>query len=432
MRIVSAVLAACDPKAATARGARELGLARGGAPWVLAIGKAAIGMAEGLADVCGTPERHLIVTVDGPAAGPLPNVLRSDHPLPTQRSVDAGRAVKRFIGEAQTAGAPSLTVLMSGGASSLICEPIPGLELEEYRTLVRAMLTDGWRIDRVNAVRRAIDNLKGGRLAELAVPLPIDLLIASDVIGDQLDDVGSGPFVQSTTGSDAARSLLTRLAGAHGGALTALTCQPHPPRVEPPRRTSIVLSNATAVAAARAATVAEGLLVMHADTGEAGIVPGAVRALETAKHREAVVWGGEWDVPVAVAGFGGRAQALAIWLRAAISQARVCGLLLATDGVDGTVPDGAMPAAGAFVWSGMSWPPDEVAQLSARHATLAEAVARRDEGADYEAVYDWLGANSYLRMAWRDACRPAREPPAHIFTGPTGTNVNDVLVAWRL
>ncbi|MFT3684504.1 MAG: DUF4147 domain-containing protein [Phycisphaerales bacterium] len=84
MRIVRAVLEACDPRAATAKAARASGLANTDGRWVLAIGKAAIGMAEGLADACGLPDRHLIVTVDGPHQGRLTNIMRSDHPLPTQ------------------------------------------------------------------------------------------------------------------------------------------------------------------------------------------------------------------------------------------------------------------------------------------------------------------------------------------------------------
>ena len=438
MRIVGAVLNACDARAATARAAREHNLKPGDAPWILAFGKAAIGMAEGIVDVCGEPERHLIVTVDGPPPVRLASVHRSDHPLPTERSVDAGRAVKRFIEEAKAAGVPALTVLISGGTSSLICEPIPGLELGEYRAVVRAMLEKGWEIRWLNTVRRAIDALKGGRLAAFAEPMAIDLFAVSDVIGDRLDDIGSGPFAQSSTGTDQARALLeTRMGNVHGAALVALTCQPHPPRVRAPRRAAIVLNSQSAVDAAHAALVAEGMRVISATPAteeivRVGVSQSAAEELTAGRSGDAIVWGGEWDVQAAGSGYGGRMQSHAIDFRSQIRDRPIAGLFLATDGIDGRPPTGAPPAAGAFVWTGMSWPGEELAGLARQHRSLADAIARRDTEREYEAVYDWLDANSYLRLAWRDANRPPGEPPAHIFTGPTGTNVNDLLVAWRL
>ncbi len=412
MRIVKAVLVACDARAATARAARAEGFAKGGAPWVLAIGKAAIGMAEGMKDVCGEPRRHLIVTVEGPPAGSLANIHRSDHPLPTLRSIEAGGAVKRFVEEARSAHAPGLTVLMSGGASALICEPIPGLELEEYRDAVRGMLESGWDIQRMNTVRRAVDRLKGGRLAGLAASLPVDLVVISDVIGDALHDVGSGPFVRSPTCAPDARDLLERGFGdRHAAILTALSCQPSPPRVAPPRRSVVALNNAAAVRAAGAALRAEGLSVAS-DAWDVtaymtGVGESASEALSAAKAGEAVTWGGEWDVALPRRGFGGRAQAAAVSLAQTLTVPAV-GLVLASDGVDGLAPPGESPAAGAVVWTGMYWP-DE---------------ADEDE--------DDLAANSYTRVARRDAHRPKGEPPAHLLLGPTGVNVNDVLIAWRV
>lgn len=412
MRIVKAVLAACDARAATACAARAEGFAAGDALWVLAIGKAAIGMAEGIKDVCGDPHRHLIVTVDGPPALSLANILRSDHPLPTQRSVDAGRGVKRFIQEARAAGAPSLTVLMSGGASSLICEPIPGLELEDYRGVVGAMLAGGWEVQRMNAVRRAIDGLKGGRLSALAAPLPVDLVVISDVIGDTLCDIGSGPFVHSPTGASVAADLIERaFDDRHAAVLTALSCQPSPPRVTAPRRTVVALNNAGAVRAAGDVLRAEGLSVVSDDWDVTAFMTGvgesAGLALSAATPREALTWGGEWDLAAPASGFGGRAQAAAVSLAQSLA-VPVVGFVVATDGVDGLAPPGEAPAAGAIVWTGMHWP-DE---------------ADEDE--------DWLAANSFARLARRDAGRPKGEPAAHLQLGATGVNVNDLLVAWRV
>lgn len=426
MRIVKAVLAACDARAATARAAREHGFKPGDAPWVLAIGKAAIGMAEGIKDVCGEPQRHLIVTVNGPVPGSLANILRSDHPLPTQRSLDAGQAVKRFIEEAKAAGAPSLTVLMSGGASSLICEPIPGIDLDDYRAVVSDMLAAGCPIDRMNTVRRAIDGLKGGGLGEVANPLPISLLVISDVIGDALHDIGSGPFVQSPSSADHAAAMIERSwGGRHSALLTALSCRPLPPRVNRPARVIVAMNNTMAVHAAARAVELEGIVSVSDrwDLARAmqQVGASAKAALIEMQPGEGLAWGGEWDVVTTAAGFGGRAQSVAISLRNLQVPAFV--LCFATDGIDGTAPPGRQPAAGACVWTSMFWPGDD--EQLGPHPTPGS-------GEESEHHTEWMNANSYQRLAHRDAVRPPHEPPAHIFTGPTGTNVNDLLIAWRV
>ncbi|MBY0308208.1 MAG: glycerate kinase [Phycisphaerales bacterium] len=435
MRIVRAVLNACDARRATADAARRHGMNSADGRWVLSIGKAAIGMAEGLAESCGTPDRHLIVTVDGPPAGRLTNILRSDHPLPTQRSLDAGQAVKGFIEEAKAAAATSLTALISGGASSLICEPIPGIELDEYRALVQAMLTAGWDIQRMNTIRRAIDGLKGGGLAALAAPLPIDVLVISDVIGNTLHDIGSGPFVWSPTSPDDACDLLTKgpPLACERSVFNAVSCHSYPRGLEPPRRAVVVLDNADAVGAAAGALAAEGFDNVSRRVEVIQSVEelswSACAAAGLLQPAESLAWGGEWPLEDAPEGsVGGRCQALAIRLLGLPNDAFV--LTLATDGTDG-VADPARPApAGAFVTRQMTFPvvrPDAYPGDN----LLRWALAEDSDDPDY-AYYRWYRSNSYRMFAHRDANLPPHEPPAHIFTGPTGTNVNDLLIAWRV
>lgn len=435
MRIVKAVLAACDARAATARAARAEGFKEGDARWVLSIGKAAIGMAEGMKDVCGEPRRHLIVTVDGPAPGSLANILRSDHPLPTQRSLDAGQGVKRFIEEAKAAGAPSLTVLMSGGASALICEPIPGLELAEYREVVRAMLEGGWDIQRMNTVRRAIDGLKGGRLLELSGTLPVDQFILSDVVGDALHDIGSGPWVWSPTTPDDACVMLERagLADRVGATLVALSCSSRPSGLPAARRSVLAAGNELAVRAALAALVREGIDVVSERSGLAGhadrVAWSTLTALRELGAGQGMSWGGEWTVRVKQSGaFGGRCQWIAEWLSGnfASGMKRRCLLTLATDGVDGTAPPGCSPAAGAFVASGMKLAPPHDPLASRAGPDLVAALTSDDD----MALHYWALDNSYICLAHADEHRPIGQPPVQVMTGPTGTNVNDLIVAW--
>jgi glycerate 2-kinase len=444
MRIVNAVLAACDARAATAKAAREHGLKPGDAPWVLSIGKAAIGMAEGLADVCGKPDRHLIVTVDGPSPVSLTNILRSDHPLPTQRSLGAGLAVKRFIEEAKAASAPSITALISGGASSLICEPIPGIDLDDYRAVVQSMLSAGWDIQRMNTARRAIDALKGGGLALLAAPLPIDLLVISDVIGNMLHDIGSGPFVANpSTGEDAEKLLLDVSLNPKCEQIAHSVLQRTAlPRGRPCRRAIVAASSETAVAAARTAVEAEGLSVAQVRAGLSHraekVAVDAKTAINTLNPGEALIWSGEWPVRTRVAGYGGRVQECIASimdfyppLGANADDDRVA-IGIATDGVDGVAPPGGPSAAGAWCWSGMTWDAWVSNDLIEKSPALQLAMKEPDEGFRCFAIGEWCQANSYIRFAHRDAHRPPHEPPAHIFTGPTGTNVNDLLIAWRI
>lgn len=444
MRIVRAVLDACDARRATARAARNAGMTAHDGRWVLSIGKAAIGMAEGLADACGLPDRHLIITVDGPKQDRLTNILRSDHPLPTQRSLDAGQAVKRFIEEAKTAGAPSLTALISGGASSLICEPIPGIDLDEYRAVVQAMLQAGWSIQWTNTVRRAIDQLKDGALANLAAPLPIDLLVVSDVVGDTIFDIGSGPFTKGPTSYARAEALCLdiTLRPRSEPAAKAVLQRPAPPKAWPCRREIVVASNAIAAAAAKSTLESEGFQIDNflVDVAERAhkVAYNAETAIDKLNSQQGLCWSGEWPASVRVSGFGGRAQACIVQLRDYCksfrddTDRRCIALAFATDGVDGVPPPGEPSAAGAWCWSGMSWDPDPLHEAAPACPVLVQAIQKAGGDFDYADLHVWREANSYHVLAHRDKHRRPGEPPAHIFTGPTGTNVNDLLIAWRV
>ncbi|MFT3684505.1 MAG: DUF4147 domain-containing protein [Phycisphaerales bacterium] len=342
--------------------------------------------------------------------------------------------------EARTANAPAITALISGGASSLICEPIPGLDLDDYRSVVQAMLAAGWDIKLMNTVRRAIDELKGGGLGLLAAPLPVDLLVISDVVGATLHDVGSGPFVTTPTDADDAWRLLScasDLPSVSDAILEALNCRPRGDSSPAPRRAAVVLSNHDAVAAASAALTADGLSVVSeradcafvADT----VAWSALRAVEVLEPGEAIVWGGEWSTPGvtgAIGGVGGRCQYIGATLDGSFSRhtRHDCMLVFATDGTDGIAPPGKPTPAGAFIYAGMSVTPASDPPIEGAGDWYDDA---RNDEEDRSALYYWEQVNSYHVIAHRDRHRSEGEPPSHIFTGPTGTNVNDLLVAWR-
>jgi hydroxypyruvate reductase len=334
-------------------------------------------------------------------------VIESDHPLPTERSVDAGQAALDVAERARRERMP-LVVLLSGGASALMCVPEAGLTVDDLRACTEALLRAGATIDELNAVRAHCDVVKGGRLAAAAAPSPVVTLILSDVIGDRLDVIGSGPTVAPGASPAEALAVLKRrkVERACRAVASHLRLRAAKP-VEPPdcsRSTCrVVANNQTAVDAAAVCIRGLGFEVAEARSGVAGeardaafALVGAVRqARSRAKGRPvAVVWGGETTVSVKGKGRGGRNLEAA--LAAAIAMDGDASLVIATFATDGV--DGTSDAAGAVV--------------SGRTASLA-----RRGGADPEDYLARSDSHAFFETAG-GMLRP----------GPTGTNVNDVWV----
>lgn len=166
-------------------------------PFALAVGKAAPAMMRGA--LARWPElRGLVVTTDGTDVE-LParvRVLFAGHPVPDRRSV-------RAADEALALEGP-LLVLVSGGASALLCAPAPGVTLARKREVTRALITGGATIRELNVVRKHLSRIKGGGLSAALT------LVASDVVGGGVDDVGSGPSVRDTSTLGDARRILAR------------------------------------------------------------------------------------------------------------------------------------------------------------------------------------------------------------------------------
>jgi glycerate 2-kinase len=200
--ILRAAIAAAHPAPLVQRalhGAPELA---GAAPvHLLAIGKAAPLMFEPAAEqLGGRLARQLIVAPHGTASER--DTLFGSHPMPDAASERAGRAVAELL-EAAAAG-ETVLVLLSGGASSTVALPLADITIEEYAHCVGMLSRAGADITELNLVRRHIDALKGGRMAALAAPASVLALVLSDVVGDRLDIIASGPLTPSdTTPADA-------------------------------------------------------------------------------------------------------------------------------------------------------------------------------------------------------------------------------------
>ncbi len=399
---------------------------------VLAVGKAARPMAAAAAARLG--KRLVAGVVIAPQPGipqpaPIPGfeVHAADHPLPTARNLAAATAAAdlvRTIGPDQ-----SLLVLLSGGASALLTLPAATLTLDDLRAVTGALLRAGATIDDLNCIRKHCEQLKGGGLARLAVESGcrrVVCLILSDVVGDRPDVIGSGPTAPDPTTYVDALGVLSRFdlldsapaiaahlrAGASG--THAETLKPGDPilaRIE----NTLIGSNQLAVDAAAAHLRNLGFQIVEARSGVTGearevgsklaqrIINSEAVPPSTHGAPRAIVWGGETTVTVRGTGAGGRNQELA--LVAAIALDGVPGgvvISFATDGVDG-----ASDAAGAVV--------------DGQTAALARA-------AGLDPVAALASNDSHGFFARLDVATHEKGRRTLIRTGPTETNVNDLMI----
>ena len=336
------------------------------------------------------------------------------HPVPDQSGLDGTREIVRLVEEA---GAEDLVLcLISGGGSALLMLPEDPISLTEYQQLTNLMLRSGATINQVNTIRKHIERVKGGRLAQLAAPATIATLILSDVVGNPLDFIASGPTVPDTTTYDDALDVLKEFAlldqvpasvreRLERGAQGSLPDTPKPgePLFETVS-TLVIGSNDIAAEAALAEARAIGfdslLLTTYLegearDTGKlaAALAKEMVNRQGPVAPPGCLILGGETTVTVRGEGKGGRNQEIA--LAAGIALAGVERALVAALATDGS--DGPTEAAGGFA-DGLSLERARSVGLNAR-----DALNRNDSNSHLAALDDL------------------------IVTGPTNTNVNDLL-----
>lgn len=365
---------------------------------VVAVGKAAGAMTLGARDALGDRlASALVVTREGYASDELRadgrfEILEAAHPVPDARSLRAGERVLDRVADAGTD--ERFLFLVSGGASSLV-EALPeGGSAEALAELNRRLLADGLDIQAMNRIRRAVSRVKGGRLGVALGDREAVALLISDVPGDDPTVIGSGLLFAPPPGE---ASVPGHVPEAYRGLCPA--AEPGPDQESlPPMRHAIVASNRIAREAASDHLRAAGFTVTQDDT----FLEGEARALgERLGQRArgltgALVMGGEPTVTLpAASGRGGRMQALA--LSAAVSLEGVADAWLLAAGTDGA--DGPTEDAGAIV-DGGTIERGRVAGLDAR-----DCLDRADAGRFLDASGDLLR------------------------TGPTGTNVMDIVIA---
>ena len=330
--------------------------------FVVGAGKAATPMAQAVERILGKRIAGGLINIKHGHAGKLRRIEQNEcgHPIPDEAGV---RGAQRIAAIARDATARDLVLcLISGGGSALMPLPAPPLTLAEKQETTNLLLACGATIHEINAVRKHISAIKGGQLAELASPAKVVSLILSDVIGDNLDVIGSGPTSPDASTFDTARGVFEKYG------IWSKVPEPVRRRIESGTRGEVAetpksLHNATN------RIIGSNLLALDAAASKAGELgfkplilsstidgePRDIAALHAAIAREirqsgrplkppaCIISGGETTVTLRGNGKGGRNQEFA--LAGAVGIAGLKDVLIFSAGTDGT--DGPTDAAGA-------------------------------------------------------------------------------------
>ena len=345
-------------------GEERVEIPRGGRALVIGCGKASAAMAAALEEIVGDwIDDGLVVVKDGYACPTRRvKVVESGHPVPDARGEAAARwMLERLRG---LSSSDVVFMLISGGGSALTPAPAPPVTLQEKRTVTRLLLEAGATIGELNAVRKHLSLMKGGQLARRAAPARVVTLLLSDVIGDPLDVIASGPTAPDPSTFDTAvevlrrRDLWDRVPASVRSRLGAgrrghVEETPKPGDAVFARVTHHVIGNnslVTDAAVARAAALGyRPVLLTRALEGEASEVARDLVARARALPAAAcLIAGGETTVTVRGTGLGGRCQEFA--LAAALALDGVEEVTVLAAGTDGT--DGPTDAAGGLVDGG--------------------------------------------------------------------------------
>jgi glycerate 2-kinase len=406
LRILSAALTAVEPGALLRRVLVDQPVANIKRTFGLAIGKAAVPMMEALSGLHPLDD-GLAITKHAPApTDGLFTVIEGGHPVPDARSLAAGERALEFVSRLQADDL--LVCLISGGGSALAIAPWQGIELQDLQTLTSALLSCGARIDEINTLRRQLDRLKGGGLLRVVNKARVISLILSDVIGNPLEAIASGPTAPDPTSRQDAIEIIKKygldqivpaaaLSSLNSGRETLKAGDPIFDGV----KNVIIGDNSMAAQAALSQAEEQGFdsrILTTALQGEARQVGRALaQTLRDASRDQPrpFCWiaGGETTVTLRGSGRGGRNQELALAAVPGLAGLdHVMLIALATDGEDGPTD-----AAGAVV-TGESARRAESLGLDA-----ADHLSRNDAYSFFEPLGDLL--------------KP----------GYTGTNVNDLV-----
>ncbi|HTQ32882.1 MAG TPA: glycerate kinase [Stellaceae bacterium] len=406
--LFDAALAAADPDR---RIASALPQPVAGRTVVVGAGKASAAMARAFEALWRGPLEGLVVTRHGHSV-PCERIeiVEASHPVPDAAGQQAAR---RILDLATGLGTDDqLVFLVSGGGSALLALPAPGLTLEDKQAVTRALLRCGATIGEINAVRKHLSAIKGGRLAAAAAPARVVTIAISDVPGDDPAVIASGPTVADPSTFAEARAVLAKYQITEpASVITHLTAAAdETPKPGDPifanARYTLIASPKQALAAAADAALAQGVTPIvlsdriEGESRDIGLMHAAI-ALQlrdglrigggTVPLPAVLLSGGETTVTVRGGGRGGRNSEFLLSLAAALDGTEgISAIACDTDGIDGTEDN-----AGAMLL------PDSIARAAAHGVAIKTKLAENDAWGFFDATGDLVS------------------------TGPTLTNVND-------
>ena len=376
-RIVRRAIASVLPDRAVERALE--GMEFPGRVFVAAVGKAAWQMARTAVDCLGPRiSGGVAVTKYGHVMGPIEGVecIEAGHPVPDENSFRGTERILQLTGDLRETD--TVLFLLSGGGSALFEKPL--IPAQELQHITNQLLACGADIVQINTIRKRLSAVKGGRFAQWCFPARIETVVLSDVLGDRLDMIASGPAAADSSTCEQAVQI-ARDCGLELSARAWECLQLCAAAAEECRKLgyeTLVLTDQLCCEAREAGSFLSSVLRSHVGCG----------------RRLAFLAGGETVVHLTGRGKGGRNQELALGAAEGLSGVKGCVISVGSDGTDGPTD-----AAGGYADG------DTLCELARKGLTPA-AVLREN-----------------------DAYHALRAVDGLIFTGPTGTNVNDVAVA---
>ena len=375
---------------------KEFGL---GKIYVVAAGKAAWQMAKAASDILGNKiENGVVVTKYDHVNGPIEKMtcFEAGHPVPDENSFIGTKAAIDLVDNLQTED--TVLFLLSGGGSALFEKPlIPG---EELADLTQQLLACGADITEINTIRKRVSAVKGGKFAQICAPAHVFSIVLSDVLGDPLDMIASGPAYPDSTTANHAKAIVEKYhlnLSEQAKALLDIETPKQLDNVETMITGSVrnlcqAASNACIKLGYEPIFLTDQLTCQAKEAGD--FMASIAKSYQNTDKSLAFIAGGETVVHLTGKGKGGRNQELALAAARGISGLKETAVF--SVGSDGT--DGPTDAAGGYV----------------------------DQ--DTNATLLSLGINIYDVLKDNDAYHALKKTEGLVITGPTGTNVNDVAV----
>ena len=397
LQITDSAIQAVKPDAAVKRALSEM--PHSGRIFLVAAGKAAWQMADAAVKTLGQMEDGVVVTKYGHVKAEIPGVrcYEAGHPVPDANSFAATEKALELVHGLH----PEDTVLflLSGGGSALFEKPL--ISGEELQEITAQLLASGADIVEMNTIRKRLSGVKGGRFASACAPAKVFSIVLSDILGDPLDMIASGPAVPDTSTCAQALAIAEKYRLKLSEQAQALLKQETPKTLDnvTTRITGSVRELCAAAAAACWERGYEPILLtdrLCCEAREAGSFLGSLVRTHAGRGKKlAYIAGGETVVHLTGNGLGGRNQELALAAAPALAGLEHCCVF--SVGSDGT--DGPTDAAGGYV------------------------------DGQTDAALRTAGWDVFAALQNNDAYHALQAIGSLLITGPTGTNVNDVSVA---